>query len=405
MTIRELFPLPNSSGVFTVPQMLLFSQDGSSRELPQAASWAYSNLPEPSRQFLAVGTEGALRSESDIMKVFDVAELSEDRVAPVSQYRGFEGVVTAMAFSNNSPNIAFCVRSRAVHRLFIADAETLELHKLEEYDHEIPWVKYDDDSRTMQRTDAAPGITSLAFSPDDNVLVAHGHYEGDLYKFSQWSLQWNESGRLASAKKSSKELENDGGPLIQESGSKSIWFVKSPRQREDTESLDAKYPRLSTSSQYRVLVRVKDGFMTVNLNSNREEQKIDFLTTHHQVPLYSITDDGRWLIMGDDSGLAYIWDTIEGDRYSVTIDPDTEATLQDSEQRLKNVRERPAHTGPIAGVALSEPDPGRDYPAFAATFGEENKIKVWELYPILDPKNGLRSRNVARYPVVSRAAK
>jgi WD40 repeat protein len=337
------------------------------------------------------------------MKVFDVAELSKEKVAPLSQYRGFEGVVTAMAFANNSPNIAFCVRGRAVHRLFIADAETLQLRKLEEFDHEKPWVKYDEESRMMLHTDAAPGITSLAFSPDDKVLVAHGHYSGTLHKFSQWNLQWDDSGRLASAKKSSKELENDDGPLIQESGSQSIWFVRSPSRRQAPEAADAKYPRLSESSQYRVLVRVQDGFMAVNLNSNREEQKIDFLTTHHKVPLYSISNDGRWLIMGDDSGLAYIWDIVEGDRYSVTMDPDTEATLRDPEQRLKNIRERPAHTGPIAGVALSEPDAGRDYPAFAATFGEENKIKVWELYPILDPQNGLRSRNVARYPVVSRS--
>jgi hypothetical protein len=61
--------------------------------------------------------------------------------------------------------------------------------------------------------------------------------------------------------------------------------------------------------------------------------------------------------------------------------------------------DRPAHTGPIAGVTLSEPDPGQDYPALAATVGEENRIKVWELFPILDSNHGLRSRRFIRYPV------
>ena len=402
MNVRELFPLPNSSGVFTVPQMILFSQDGSSRELPEATSWAYSKLPNSKRQFLAVGTEGAMRTESDILKVFDVADLSKDRVAPVSQYRGFEGVVTAMAFANTSPHIAFCVRGRAVHRLFIADAETLTLTKLEQADHDRPWVEYDEESRTMVRTTAAPGITSLAFSPDDRVLVAHGNYDKTLYKFSQWNLSWDQSKRLSSARRSSKEIENEGGPLIEESASKSIWFVKPRVRRKESDSPDAL--RLSSSSSYRVLVRVRDGFMAVNLGSNREEQKIDYLTTHHRVPLYAISDDGRWLMMGDDSGHALIWDVIEGDRYSLTIDATTEEAVRDPNRRLAKIPERPAHSGPIAGVALAGPDPGRDYPAFAATFGEENRVKVWELYPILDPQDGLRSRKLAKYPV-SRTSK
>ncbi len=397
MSVQELFPLPNSAGVFTVPQMLLFMQDGSSRELPKAASWATSNLPSPHRQFLAVGTEGAHRTESDIMKVFDVGDLSKDVVTPLSQYRGFEGVVTAMAFANHSPSIAFCVRSRAVHRLFIADAETLTLQKIEEHDHDTPWIETDTDSlNTRRNTAAAAGITSLAFSPDDRVLVAHGNYEGMLHKFSQWNLSWNQDGSFAGFRKSSKELENESGPLIQESGSKSIWFVHSPRTRKPERAND-QYPRVGESSQYRVLVRVRDGFMVVNLNTNREERKIDYLTTHQGTPLYAVSDDGCWLIMGDDSGLAYVWDTTEGDRYSVTIDPATEETTR-SERKPREIPERPAHTGPIVGVAISKPDPGRDYPAFAATFGEENKVKVWELFPILDPEHGLRSKNVAAIP-------
>jgi hypothetical protein len=102
-------------------------------------------------------------------------------------------------------------------------------------------------------------------------------------------------------------------------------------------------------------------------------------------------------MMGDDNGLAYIWDTYEGTRFCISIDAATEQRIQEANgRRLEDIPERPAHTGPIVGVALSEPDPGRDYPAFAATIGEENKLKVWELYSLLDPETGLRSTNVAR---------
>jgi WD40 repeat protein len=407
LAVSELYPLPNSAGVFTVPQVILFSQDGSSRELSDIASWAASNQPMPQRQFLAVGTAGAQREENDILKVFDVADLSRNNVAPTSQYRSFEGVVTAMAFANTSPHIAFSVRERAVHRLFIADAETLQLTKLEEYNHDEPWIESDDpggQARVGTRrgrsnvgsSGAAPGITSLAFSPQDSILVAQGEYNKSLHKFSRWKLSWNKNGELESFRKSSKELENEGEPFFLNSGSKSIWFITKGPRRQPTPSADAS-PKSPDAGVLKVLVRVGDGFSVVNLNSQREEHKIKFLKTHHGIPEYTISNDGRWLMMGDDNGLAYIWDTYEGTRFCITIDAATEQRIQQANgRRLEDVPERPAHTGPIVGVALSEPDPGRDYPAFAATIGEENKLKVWELYPLLDPDTGLRSTNVAR---------
>ncbi len=406
LSVSELYSLPNSAGVFTVPQVILFSQDGSSRELAEIASWAASNQPLPQRQFLAVGTAGAKRQENDILKVFDVADLARDKVSPTSQYRSFEGVVTAMAFANTSPQIAFSVRERAVHRLFIADAETLQLTKLEEYNHDEPWIESDDQGgarrggRNAGSSGAAPGITSLAFSPEDSVLVAQGEYNKSLHKFSRWILKWKANGELESFRKSSKELESEGKPFFLTSGSKSIWFITKGSRPQPTPSVDAS-PKIPDAGVLKVLVRVRDGFSVVNLNSQREEHKIKFLETHHGIPEYTISNDGRWLMMGDDNGLAYIWDTYEGTRFCVTIDAETERRIQESNgRRLEDVPERPAHTGPIVGVALSEPDPGRDYPAFAATIGEENKLKVWELYPLLDPETGLRSTNVA--PSVTR---
>lgn len=396
LSVQELFPLPQSAGVFTAPQIMLFAQDGSTRELATAAKWAMSNLPSHYRQFLAVGSEGTHRTESDILKVFDVADLTKEVVAPLSQYRGFEGVVTAMAFANQSPHIAFCVRSRAVHRLFLADAETLELRKLDEVNHDKPWIEVDTDSfNTRRNTAAAPGITSLAFSPDDRVLVAHGNYSGTLHKFSQWQLSWNQDRQLVDVIKSNKELENESGPLIRESGSKSIWFVQADRRDESESRSSGVQPRVSSSNTLRVLVRVEDGFSVVNLNANREEHKFAYLPTHHGRRVDAVSDDGRWLIMGDDSGLACVWNTLEGDRYAVTIDPATEEALR-AKRMPRDVPERPAHTGPVVGVAISPADPGRDYPAFAATFGEENKVKVWELFPILDPDNGIRSKSTPR---------
>ena len=76
----------------------------------------------------------------------------------------------------------------------------------------------------------------------------------------------------------------------------------------------------------------------------------------------------------------------------MTTDEKKEKLVQDPRQRASEIIERPAHTGPIVGVAFSDPDPGQDYPAFAATIGEENKLKIWELFPILHSESGVRSR-------------
>ena len=58
--------------------------------------------------------------------------------------------------------------------------------------------------------------------------------------------------------------------------------------------------------------------------------------------------------------------------------------------------DRPAHTGPIAGLFFSPADEGRDCPAFAATVGEENKIEVRDVLPVLDLETGSMYN---RYPV------
>ena len=372
LTVRELFALPNSAGVFTVPQVMLFSQDGSSRKFPRVASWATTKPDAPGRQYLAVGTAGAVRSESDILKIFDIADFSRDEISPYSQYRSFEGVVTAMAYANNAPYIAFCVRERSVHRLFIADAASLRLHKIEEASHAEPWAG--DGSRQGYSS-----ITSLAFSPDDDLLIAHGRY-GEEYKFKRWELEWDDQSEFVSAEPARKVLTSEDKPFFLPSGSRSIRFVTD-----------------HGSSEKIVLVRVSDGFATVNLRSGREVKKIRRLSTFQGWPEYAVSSNGKWLIMGDDNGMAYVYNTVTGDKYGLSVDKATETRIKSSTLRLKDFfkdqPQRPAHSGPIVGVALSEPDANLDYPAFAATIGEENTVKVWELYPILDIEEGLRSRS------------
>lgn len=394
LEVSELVALPRSASVLTVPQMMLFSQDGSSQLIGNVASWAVREQSDAVDHFLAVGSAGAIRQASDILTIFKTDELSKDHVSPYSKYRSYEGVVTAMAFANNSQSIAFCVRERAVHRLFIADTQTLQLRKLEEVNHSNPWLQGGADGQSAVRnTGAAVGISTLAFSPDDKMLVAHGQYSGELYKFSRWDLAWD-GGDLIDFRKSRRELTSEEGPFFDDSGNEPIKFMSRPLQENERDPGDPNWRAKRTAGPSpKIIVRNRKGFHVVNLNSARAERVIPFLDTQQGVPQYAISDDGRWLAMGDDNGKAFVYDLNQGDYYGVTIDSKMEAMIADSTQARPEILNRPAHLGPVVGVTFSKADIGRDYPAFVATFGEENKVKVWELYPILDPKHGLRSRH------------
>ncbi|TWT52702.1 WD domain, G-beta repeat [Rubripirellula amarantea] len=395
LNVRQLLAMPGGAGVFTAPQMVVFNQDGSSRLLGNAASFAVSDQPTPAKQYVALGTAGTVRNEENILTVFDIDTLSDESAAPTSQYRSYEGVVTAMAFAHNAPYVAFCVRERAVHRLFIADTETLQLQKLEEFNHSKPWITEDGNINGSFKVDpdAARGIDAIAFSPDDSMLIAHGHYDEKLYKFSRWDFKWD-GNQLASFQRSRKEHTKTDGPFFSVVGDEPIKFISRPlREHERGPNDSYSELRRTAGASPKIVVQSSRGFHVVNLNTALAERNIPYLKTHFGRPEYAFSNDGRWLCMGDDNGKAFIYDLLDGSTYGLTIDDGIEQLISDRSVARPTLVDRPAHSGPVVGVAFSDPDPGRDYPAFAATFGEENKVKVWELYPILDPDSGIRSRN------------
>ena len=299
LEVRDLVSLPDSAGVLTVPQMRLFSQDGTSRPLANVASWSISSQPSAAEKFLAVGSEGALREESDILTIYDVSDFSNKSVTPYSQYRSYEGVVTAMAFAHNSPYVAFCVRERAVHRLFIADAQTLQLRKLEEINHSQPWLIGDDKTGNgiaNRNQKAATGINALAFSPDDKMLVSHGQYDQEVYKFSRWDLAWDGS-ELLNFRKSRKELTNDTGPFFDDSGNEPIRFISRTLREDERNPDDENWQTKRTAGPSpKIIVQNRKGFNVVNLNTARAERVIPYLTTHYGVPEYAISE---WALVGD----------------------------------------------------------------------------------------------------------
>ncbi len=372
--VKELFSFPNYGGAIAAPSMTMYSQDdGSSTQLPNASSWDASQSLLGKKQLFAVGSAGANRAESEILRIFDVAQLKRDKIQPVNSYTSYEGVVTALAFSNTSSRIAFCVRERAVHRLYVADAERLDstMILVEEFAHKKPWINVDGET-------GAPGVTSLAFTPDDRMLVGHGRYDEQLFKLSAWKINTDASGSMSATYGFARESKEQ--PFLIERTSRPIRFILRP-------------------GDYIMIAENEDCYVVWDITSG-ESKKIPFLTMQRGLPERALTEDGKWLIMGDDRGNAYVYDVLRSERFSVAFTREAEqaaSTIREKSPKEKpKAVERPAHTGPVAGVTLSAPGAHGDFPEFAATIGEENRVIVWDLIPILGNRAAIPSKSAKR---------
>ena len=361
VAVSELFSLPNFNGAIAVPSMTMYSQDdGKSTQLPFASSWDVSRPLLGGKQLFAVGSQGANRAESEILRVYDTGKLKGERLDTISRYTSYEGSITALAFSNTSTRIAFCVRERVVHRLYVADAERIDstMTLVEEFAHKRPWFAEDGEQ-------GAPGITSLAFTPNDRTLIAHGRYDDAQYRLVSWGIGTSVDGGVAISPGLSRE--NKDRPFVSDQSARPIRFVMWPG------------PDVMIAEDF-------DKFIVWNLTTG-ESKQIPFLPMQRGLPQRAISDDGKWLIMGDDRGNVFIYDVLQGDRFPVCYTKELEqppSTLRDKNQKDRpRIAERPAHAGPVIGVALSPPGAKGDFPEFAATIGEENRVIVWDLIPIL----------------------
>ncbi|MEM6688135.1 MAG: WD40 repeat domain-containing protein [Planctomycetota bacterium] len=394
MEVDHLITLADNRGVKVAPDARLFLHEGFSHTFGRVVSHATSNLPYPRTQWLALGTEGAVGKETTALSIYDVSKLGTRSAAPQSQYRAFEGSVTAIAFANRRDQIAFAVRERAGHRIFVADVKTLSLRKIASAAHRSPLLQASldgDPSMSVRSPQAVLGVSTLLFSPDDKKLVAQVQ-EGAEYRIDQWDLRWGDE-QLDSFKPSVSKLDPSTSPFFDTRFASSVKFVSKPLREElqdPADPLSSSYRTAGTKP--RIVARSRRDVRVFDLFSMNAERIIPLPFTQSQRVPIVISDDGHWCLFADASGMATLTDLQTGYQYSVTMTESLEQRVADPNARKRQVERRPAHPGPVLAVALSKSDPGQDYPAFAATLGEENTVRVWELYPILHPGDGLRSR-------------
>ncbi len=361
LEVQELVVSPDKLGVLTVPDLKFFNtQEGLASPVFPGARWCKS-----ASGLLAVGTSGSAQSEDVIFRIFDVTD-SQRFFQPNPEtkctFSAFEGVVTAMAFANNHSMIAFCVRERNQHRVFLADPDAFYPEKfrlIAEDKKTQSWLSIED------RNDYATGITNLAFSPSDDFLMSHGGYGDQTFRFTGWELEpdltskgGTEKSELGGKVREKVYLSRKvaDGPLMVNSSRSSFMFIQPPVTGKTTKETKAG----AGGRQRLMIIETRNNLVIYDCVKN-DSTAIPLLSTQYGRPQYATTSDGRWTIIGQDNGEVFVWNNLTKKKYGLTSDG------------------RPAHSGPIVGVTLSETNPSTQFPDFAATAGEENEIRVWNL--------------------------
>lgn len=361
INVSYVYPIAKTGNIVGGPEIFTFNRDGSSRRLlPDAQGFstkAYDNYA----QYVSTAAKAEKLNEHDLVRIYTLDELFQPAPKPLSTFRGFEAVVFASTFANTQPWVVFGIRERAVSRLFAIDLRTMEPKELQRFTHDESWI-----GANGTTTGAPRGPQFAAFSPDDKVLITWSEPARMQYALTVWDCDW-EQDKLVDCKPR-YSIPSDK-PFFQLRGFKTSWFIKSSDKK----------------AGMRLMVRPMDNnrFEIWNLDLGRIDGSIPYLVTQYGEPELAVSSDGCWLFQGDDKGMLYAWDTRTGERFCVTLDEDTAKNVAETGSRGDAV-ERPAHTSPIVGIAVSEPVPGQDYPSYVATLGEDNKLKLWDLHPVLN---------------------
>jgi WD40 repeat protein len=358
--VSVVYPIAASGNLLGGPEIFTFNRDGTSRRL-LGDTQGFNTKPYAAySQYVTTAAKASKLEEHDLVRAYALDELYKSEPKPMAKFRGFETVVFTSVFANNQPWIAFGIRERAVSRLFIADVRTLEVKELQRFEHSEPWL--DEGGET---TGAAKGTQFAQFSPDDRMLVTWSEPKTGSYVLTVWDCTWKED-KLVDCK--ARYTVPSETPFFQLRGFKTSWFIQNDQKNA---------PR-------RMLVRPlrNDGFEIWNLDQGRIEGSIPYVATHYGEPEFAVSGNGCWIVQGDDKGMLYATDTRTGERFCVTLDEESARNIAETGMR-GNAVDRPAHISPIVGVALTE-ELGKDFPRYAATLGEDNKLKLWDLYPVLN---------------------
>ncbi len=325
---------PDGQTVLTYPDVGMFHwKTGKSSELTPNCRLQVLHTSNEPEGVVIVGLDGDRQQQSNILKILGSSPLQS---APFTPFAQFGSRVTAIAAGNKSGHIAFAVRSRSGHRLFVADPRDLA-NTLQELESQSGY------RQTWFDRQAPVGIQHLAFSGNDQLLLAYTEFGSRQFRATAFKLNWSSGKHEKLGEKAFKDQ-----PLFLPYGHEPMRFVG----KTNLVSLHEKKH-----------VRVQD------LEKGLEEViKITLPSSQRGDIATDFSQDGNWLAAGNDAGEVYLWELETGRPVSLTAG------------------RQPAHDGPIVGIAFSPLNPETGTTDYLVTAAESNTIRVWSLVDRLTSK-------------------
>ncbi len=284
------------------------------------------------KPILAFTREVGSDSQNQLLALFDAKTLDG---LPISMPEGFNTRAKAIAFGNTDDKLAVAISERGKdHKLFVC--RTTDLSRFEVLS---PMDTIDGSSFT--ESDGGAGFAALAFSPDDQTLLAVAHGRDGTSGFSvRLYSHGNEKWHMTA----SMPLPEEGFAGVGDSVT--VQFV---------------------SQMSRVIIRTAVGVFVGDLNAGKKRRSDGVWGIPLSPELTrtaKLSEDGRWLAIGKSNGTIAIHDLSSADpTLSVPLPGEGDT----------------AHDGAVIGLSFSRPLQGTKNPTYLASFGRENRLKVWAL--------------------------
>ncbi len=248
----------------------------------------------------------------------------DENMEPLKAFEEYESVVPAMARVKGSEEIVLSVRERLRSRLIVVDSNTMnETQAVSEY-KTVPWVE-----ANGRQLDVL-GTTDLLVSENGKLVITHGRYETQDYRFVIWkrsSKGYREEDAIGSPRKSNSYLL-DG--------------VVGPRM-------------VFANGGKEIVLLTPEGLVEIAATTGKPSPVQQLPST-----LSRFSPDGQWLATHDGSG------GIELRRIGKSTS--TPRTFR-------------AHRATVLGFAFNSTG------TRLATIGEERELKVWDLATEWDKEN------------------
>jgi WD40 repeat protein len=332
---REMYLSTVEDQLLTMPSVSVYRlfDNLPPRYLTRGSSIAWRRTQE--KPLLAVARQVRADSQEQLLALYDAK--SFDNV-PFSMPEGFNTIARAVSFGHRNEKMAIAISERGQdHKLFVCRTDELSRFEVLTPVDSI-------DGNFFKESQGGVGFPALAFSPDDQTLLAVAHAQDGTEGFSvrmyglkneQWSMT------------TSMPLPKEGFASVAD---------------PITLSFVGQLPRVSIWTPVGIFVG------DLNAGKKKRNDSVWGIPLNKDITrTVEFSDDGRWLAIGKSNGTIAIHD-LSSANPSLSIPVQAEG---DS-----------AHDGPVIGLSFSRPLQGTKNPTYLASFGRENRIKVWPLIDI-----------------------